>query len=77
MGAYFYTNAIGCDGSRLLFDGASFVIQNQKMIHVGESCPLNEVHVNPVVLSVGAIKGFRLANINDMRETALLDRNIP
>ena len=76
-GAYFYTNSIGCDGGRLLFDGSNFVIQNQELIHVGESCPFNEVIVNPVVLDIGAIQSKRLGNINDMRETALLDRNIP
>ena len=26
MGAYFYCNATGCDGSRLVFDGSNFVI---------------------------------------------------
>jgi NAD+ synthase (glutamine-hydrolysing) len=76
-GAYFYTNSIGCDGGRLLFDGSNFVIQNQDVINVGESCPLNEVVVTPIVLDIGAIQSKRLGNINDMRETALLDRNIP
>jgi NAD+ synthase (glutamine-hydrolysing) len=42
-----------------------------------ESCPLNEVVVSPVVLDIGAIKSKGLGNINDMRETALLQRSIP
>lgn len=77
MGAYFYTNNHGCDGSRLIFDCSSFVIQNQEIIHVGESCPLNDVVVKPVVLDIGAIKSKGIGNINDMRETALLEDSIP
>lgn len=77
MGAYFYTNAIGCDGGRLCFDGNNFCIQNQEVISVSEASPLNEVQVNRVVVDIGAIKNKRLSNINDLREAALLDRSIP
>jgi NAD+ synthase (glutamine-hydrolysing) len=77
MGAYFYTNAIGCDGGRMCFDGNNFCIQNQKMISVSEASPLLEVQVKKVVVDIGAIKNKRLGNINNLRESALLDRGIP
>ena len=39
-GVYLYANQCGCDGSRLYFDGSSFIIANGKVLHnhVPRSC---------------------------------------
>jgi NAD+ synthase (glutamine-hydrolysing) len=44
---------------------------------MGESCPFKEVNVTPIVVDIGAIKTKGIGDINNMKETANLDRSIP
>ena len=76
-GAYFYSNAIGCDGNRLVFDGSNFVICNGEVVFLAESCPLAEVVVEPIVVDLGSIRRKRLGNVNDLREAAMVEKAVP
>lgn len=76
-GAYFYSNVIGCDGSRLVFDGANMVLENGKLVYLGDMCPLVEMVVDPVVVNIGKIKRNKIKVLANMKEASELKRRVP
>lgn len=59
IGVYIYSNCIGCDGSRLLFDGGSLISVNGELVKQSEPFKLCEDDIDCIIAAV---------DINDIRQ---------
>lgn len=76
-GAYFYTNAVGCDGGRLVFDGANMVVENGQIVYLADMCPLGEMILDPITINIGKIKRMKIKTKASLEEAAQLQKITP
>lgn len=58
-GLYMYSNFIGGDGERLLFDGGPMIVQNGKLLAQGEQFSMKDVETVMAVADFNAIRSCR------------------
>ena len=75
-GAYMYSNMLGCDGSRLVFDGNGMIYQSGKLLAVGEHLSFQEVEVVTAVLNLNDIRANRASIVSIPRQGALRDTTL-
>lgn len=68
-GAYAYSNFVGGDGGRLLFDGSSMIAQNGKLLAQGKQFSFNDVDTSVAVVDFEDVKSFR-GSIRSLGEQA-------
>lgn len=60
-GVYMYSNQMGCDGGRLLYDGCCLVAVNGKIVAQGSQFSLQDVEVTTAVIDLEEVRAYRLA----------------
>jgi len=60
-GIYLYSNQIGCDGGRLLFDGCAMIAVNGKIVAQGSQFNLTEVEVLTATVDLEEVRSYRVA----------------
>ena len=63
-GAYLYSNMLGCDGNRLVFDGNSMIYKNGKLLATGDHLSFNEVEVVTASINLDDIRAYRSAIVS-------------
>lgn len=63
-GAYMYSNLLGCEGNRLVFDGNSMIYKNGKLLAVGEHLSFNEVEVVTASINLDDVRAYRSAIVS-------------
>lgn len=63
-GAYMYSNLLGCEGNRLVFDGNSMIYKNGKLLAVGEHLTFNEVEVVTASINLDDVRAYRSAIVS-------------
>ena len=63
-GAYMYSNMLGCDGNRLVFDGNSMIYKNGKLLASGEHLSYQEVEVVTAAINLDDIRTYRSAIVS-------------
>lgn len=58
-GVYLYSNQIGCDGSRLLFDGCSSIAVNGEIVALGKQFSVDEIEVVSANVHLSDINSYR------------------
>mmetsp|Transcript_32491 Transcript_32491/g.56170 ORF Transcript_32491/g.56170 Transcript_32491/m.56170 type:complete len:702 (-) Transcript_32491:49-2154(-) len=66
-GVYLYSNQIGCDGSRLLFDGCSSIALNGEIVALGKQFSVDEIEVVSACIHLSDINSYR----SNLQSTAL------
>lgn len=59
-GCYVYANQIGCDGSRMYFDGCSMINMNGRFLAIGSQFMLRGVEVKTAVIDLDSIREAKL-----------------
>ena len=75
-GAYLYSNQIGCDGTRLYFDGSAMISLNGKLLKQGSFFSLNTVEVIAAKINVNDIRTFRQGSASLQEQTANVTTSI-
>ena len=60
-GVYLYSNQMGCDGGRLLFDGCALIACNGKIVAQGSQFSLKEVEVVTATIDLEEIRAYRIS----------------
>lgn len=60
-GVYLYSNQLGCDGGRLLYDGCALIAVNGKVVAQGSQFSLSDVEVVTAVIDLEEIRAYRIA----------------
>ncbi len=68
-GVYAYSNFVGGDGGRLVFDGSSLIAQNGKVLAQGEQFSLKEVDTTVADVDFESVRSFR-GSIRSLGEQA-------
>lgn len=63
-GVYMYSNQLGCDGGRLVFDGHGMIYQNGNLLAVGEHLSFLEVEVVTAVVNLDAVRTYRSTTVS-------------
>jgi NH3-dependent NAD+ synthetase/predicted amidohydrolase len=63
-GVYLYSNLVGCDGNRLVFDGNSMIYMNGKLIVCGEHLTWHEKEVVIATVDLNEVRGYRAAIVS-------------
>lgn len=63
-GAYMYSNLLGCEGNRLVFDGNSMIYKNGKLLAVGEHLSFNEMEVVTASINLDDVRAYRSAIVS-------------
>lgn len=63
-GAYLYSNMLGCDGTRLVFDGNSMIYKNGKLLATGEHLSYQEVEVVTASINLDDVRSYRSAIVS-------------
>ena len=58
-GVYMYANAVGCDGSRIYYDGSSFIALNGALLAQSAQFSMQEVHVLTVTVDLERVLAYR------------------
>jgi NAD+ synthase (glutamine-hydrolysing) len=76
-GVYMYSNQLGCDGGRLVFDGNGMIYQNGNLLNVGEHLSFLEVEVVTAVVNLDAVRTYRSGIVSRNIQAAHKDVDIP
>jgi NAD+ synthase (glutamine-hydrolysing) len=76
-GAYVYSNQIGCDGTRLFFDGSAMICLNGELIQQGSFFSLNTVEVITAKINVNDVRTFRQGSASLQEQTANVTTSVP
>ncbi|CAK9043576.1 Glutamine-dependent NAD(+) synthetase (NAD(+) synthase [glutamine-hydrolyzing]) [Durusdinium trenchii] len=60
-GVYLYSNQLGCDGGRLLFDGCALIAVNGKVVAQGSQFSLKDVEVVVATIDLQEIRAYRIS----------------
>lgn len=63
-GAYMYSNMLGVDGNRLVFDGNSMIYKNGKLLAIGDHLSFNEVEVITASINLDDVRSYRSAIVS-------------
>lgn len=72
-GAYAYMNVKGV-GDRCYYDGGCIFTENGQTKFLSELHVLNDIQVTPVIINIGFIRAFRLANKSFQKESNCVNR---
>jgi NAD+ synthase (glutamine-hydrolysing) len=75
-GAYVYSNQIGCDGTRLFFDGSAMIALNGKLLKQGSFFSLNTVEVITAKIKFDDIRTSRQGSASFQEQTANVTTSI-
>ncbi len=75
-GVYAYSNFVGGDGGRLVFDGSSMIAQNGKILAQGEQFSLKEVETTVADIDFERVQSFR-GSIRSFGEQAAATNGYP
>jgi len=76
-GAYLYSNLVGCDGNRMVFDGNSMVYVNGKLIVCGEHLTWYDVETVIATIDLNQIRSSRCSNVSRNQQSANRDIIVP
>jgi NAD+ synthase (glutamine-hydrolysing) len=63
-GAYLYSNMVGCDGNRLVFDGNSMIYKNGELLATGDHLTFGEVEVVTAKVNLDDVRSYRSAIVS-------------
>jgi NAD+ synthase (glutamine-hydrolysing) len=63
-GVYLYSNQLGCDGNRLVFDGNSMIYKNGALLATGEHLSFQEVEVVCATINLDEVRSYRSAIVS-------------
>ena len=63
-GVYLYSNQLGCDGNRLVFDGNSMIYKNGALLATGEHLSFQEVEVVTATINLDEVRAYRSAIVS-------------
>lgn len=73
-GVYVYSNQIGCDGSKLYYDGSSMIVANGQCFAQGGQFSLAEVDVVTATIDLDQVRTFRGSNLSRVNVTSEFHR---
>jgi len=73
-GSYSYVNVKGASGDRAYYDGGCIFTENGQVRFLSELHTLDEVQVTPVIVNLGFIRAFRLANKSFQKESNCVNK---
>jgi len=76
-GVYMYSNQLGNDGGRLVFDGNGMIYQNGKLLAVGDHLSFHEVEVVEAVVNLNAVRTFRATTVSRNIQSAHHEVKVP
>jgi len=76
-GVYMYSNQLGCDGGRLVFDGHGMIYQNGNLLSVGEHLSFLEVEVVTAVVNLDAVRTYRATTVSRNIQSAHKKVTVP
>lgn len=76
-GVYLYSNLVGCDGSRLVFDGNSMVYMNGKLVVCGEHLTWHNTEVVVATVDLNDVRGYRAAIVSSNDQSVHRDVIVP
>jgi NAD+ synthase (glutamine-hydrolysing) len=68
-GIYMYSNMIGCDGNRLVFDGNGMIYMNGNLKAVGEHLIFHEVEVVTAKLNLNEVRTYRAKSVSHQMQS--------
>jgi NAD+ synthase (glutamine-hydrolysing) len=68
---YLYSNLFGCDGGRVLYDGASMISLNGKILTQASQFSIEDVEVNTAVVDLNEVRQHRVDNISRNLQSSL------
>ena len=66
-----YSNLIGCDGERVLYDGCCLIAVNGEIVAQGSQFTLREVEVTTATVDLDDVRSFRGSRLSRGMQTAL------
>lgn len=63
-GAYLYSNMLGCDGNRLVFDGNAMIYKNGTLMATSEHLSFQEVEIVTASINLDDIRAYRSAIVS-------------
>ena len=63
-GVYLYSNQVGCDGTRLVFDGNSMIYKNGTLLATGEHLTFQDVEVVTASINLDEVRSYRSAIVS-------------
>jgi predicted amidohydrolase/NH3-dependent NAD+ synthetase len=76
-GAYLYSNLVGCDGNRMVFDGNSMVYVNGKLVVCGEHLTWHDVETVIATIDLNDVRSFRWSNVSRNEQSVNRDIIVP
>lgn len=76
-GAYLYSNLVGCDGNRMVFDGNSMVYVNGKLVVCGEHLTWHDVETVIATIDLNDIRSYRWSNVSRNEQSVNRDIIVP
>jgi len=76
-GVYMYSNLVGCDGSRLVFDGNSMIYMNGTLIACGEHLTWDDTEVVVATIDLNDVRGYRAAIVSSNDQSVHRDIIVP
>jgi NAD+ synthase (glutamine-hydrolysing) len=76
-GVYLYSNLVGCDGNRLVFDGNSMIYKNGKLLATGDHLTHAEVEVVTASVNLDDVRAYRSAIVSRGIQADRRDKKIP
>ena len=63
-GVYMYSNLLGCDGNRLVFDGNGMIYKNAQLLAVGEHLSFQEVEIVTATINLNDVRTSRASVVS-------------
>ena len=63
-GVYMYSNQVGCDGNRLVFDGNAMIYKNGSLLATGEHLSFQDVEMVTATINLDEIRSYRSAIVS-------------
>ena len=68
-GIYMYSNMIGCDGNRMVFDGNGMIYMNGELKAIGQHLIFHEVEVVTAKLNLNNVRTFRAKSVSHQMQS--------